>query len=347
MIINEVFTKQQTIINYPVKELVAMLGEGRVKVRNKNQFQIRKIRNYIFENVLMDQIYLPPLVASLEEGSLANGTPSRLMIIDGTQRLLALAQISSQIVDRINSEVDEERQQGRKLLQSLSSTELAVQIFEGLSAKEADQLYIDLNTKSKKVSLSKRIAYDSRNEINRITNEILMGNRLLKEAGVEVEKRAVIRPNNKNLLSLSQLRQIVGLFTTGKTISSSLVQENLFSLNNEENSELINTWFEELFKLHPARTIGDYEVCMLASFPVLYSVANYAASELEESSFEEKKELITTRMRRLQGVDWSPSNRVWREFNGTERGKSGCYFINADKANMLALVSWLQREGGE
>jgi hypothetical protein len=77
------------------------------------------------------------------------------------------------------------------------------------------------------VSLSKRIAYDTRNEINRITNDILRDNGFLREAGVELEKRAVMRPTNQNLLSLSQL-------------------------HSEENSELITGWFRELFALHPA-----------------------------------------------------------------------------------------------
>lgn len=39
-----------------------------------------------------------------------------------------------------------------------------------------------------------------------MTNEILQVNELLKVAGVEQEKHAVMRPKNKNLVSLSQLR---------------------------------------------------------------------------------------------------------------------------------------------
>ena len=324
-----------------------MLAEGRLKVREKNQLQVRKIRNYIFDNVLADQIYLPPLVAYLEEGKLGDHKPLRLTIIDGTQRILALSQTNSMIVHRIHSEVEEERRQGLKLLQSLNSTELAVQVFEGLEETEADQLYIDLNTKSKKVSLSKRIAYDSRNEINRITNEILLENLQLKGAGVEEEKRAVMRPNNKNFVSLSQLRQLVGLFITGKTISSSLVQENLFTLNGEENRELINLWLKELFKLHPVETMGDYEVCMLASFPLLYSVANYAVKDMEELSFDEKKTELLRRMKSLRRVDWHPANKVWKTFKGNERGSRRLFFIQQDKANMTAIVSWLQLQGGE
>lgn len=347
MLVNEIFTKKQTIINYTVKELVAMLADGRLVVRDRNKLQIRKIRSYIIDNVLTEQVYLPPLVAYIEEGSLSEGKPKGLTIIDGTQRMVALSQTNSLIIHKIHSDDNLERQQGHKLLHSLNDTELAVQVFEGLGANEADQLYIDLNTKGKKVSLSKRIAYDSRNEINRITNEILMDNEELKAAGVEEEKRAVIRPNNKNFVSLSQLRQIVGLFITGRTISSSLVQENLFTLDSAENIELINLFFRELFKLHPADTIGDYEECMLAGYPLLYSLANYAIKDMEEMSFEEKKEALLQRMKKLQGVDWHPHNKIWKEFNGSIKGTRRLFFLSQEKANMSAIVAWLQREGGE
>lgn len=347
MIINDIFSKKQTIINYPVRELVTMLAEGRLRIRDKDVLQIRKIRAYIFDNVLTDQIYLPPLVAYLEEGTLADGKPAKLTIIDGTQRIVALSQTTNSIVHRVNSEIEQERRQGLKLLQSLSHTEMAVQVFEGLTANEADQLFIDLNTKGKKVPLSKRIAFDSRNDINRITNEILVDNILLREVGVEEEKRAVIRPKNRNFVSLSQLRQIVGLFITGKTISSSLEQENLFTLNSEENIELINLWFAELFKLHPIDSISNYEKCMLASYPLLYSIANYAVHGMKEMGFEEKKEELLLRMRKLKFIDWSPSNKVWKQFKGSERGSRRLYFLNQDKANMAAIVSWLQLQGGE
>lgn len=348
MLINDVFTKRQTIINYPIKVMLQMLTDKELTLKEINKVQVRMIRRYILDNLLTEQIYLPPIVARLKEGSLfTDSKPTQLIVIDGTQRIYALAQLSMYIRKAISSDDEETRGKGLELLYTLDKIEIAVQVFEGFDTNEADQLYIDLNTISKKVALSKRISFDSRNEINQTTNEILHSNSLLKKAGVEQEKRAVMRPKNKNFISLSQLRQLVAYFITGKRISSTLAFTTEMTAHNDENIALINLWFEELFKLHPVKTIGNYEVSKLASFPLLYAVAVYASTGLEEESFEGKKEAIVSRMQQLRKVDWARSSPVWRNFNGSERGREKYYYLANDKKNIDALLSWLQRQGGE
>lgn len=304
------------------------------------------IRRYIFDNLLKDNIYLSPIVAMLEEGFLEDGKPQKLRVIDGTQRIMALFELKSLVPKTISSEKETEVKTGFRLHYTLDHVQLAVQVFEGLSIKEADQFYIDLNTKGKKVSLSKRIAYDSRNEINQATNEVLASNHLLMEAGVEQEKNAVMRPKNKNLLSLSQLRQLVALFITGKTITSNQSLDLVQLLQTEENIDIINTWFEELFVLHPVKTIGNYEVSMLASFPLLTSIAIYAIEGIEDMSFAEKKQVVVQRMRNLKQIDWTRDQPIWREFDGSKRGREKYFYLNNNKKNINAIVAWLRLKGG-
>lgn len=347
MLINEIFEKKQTIVNYKVKDLLKMLSENRLTLRETNKVQVRMIRKYLFDNILTKEIYMPPIVAMLKKGSLSDGKPTQLTIIDGSQRLKALSQLGVMISKAIQSEDEEERKKGFKLNYSLDEVEVAVQIFEGFSTAEANQLYIDLNTKGKKVALSKRIAYDSRNEINQTTNQVLSNNEQLRRAGVEQEKNAVMRPKNKNLLSLSQLRQLVTLFITGKAVTSNATLDTIKLLPTEENIDLINTWFEELFKLYPVSTIGDYNKSMLASFPLLLAVVNYAIEDTEELSFFEKKKRIIERMRGLKKVDWTRESTVWREFSGSERGRDRYFYLDNNKRNIRALIAWLQLKGGE
>lgn len=229
----------------------------------------------------------------------------------------------------------------------LKSVVISVQVFEGVSSTEADQMYIDFNTKGKKVSLSKRIAYDSRNAINQATKQVLQANEKLREAGVEQEKIAVVRPKNKNLLSLSQLRQLVALFIDGGTVSSKLAQDRVLTRETEETIELINFWFEELFKLHPVETIGNYDISIFASFPLLYAVGSYAIEGTEEIEETELKTQIKRRMEKLRSIDWSRDNPVWREFDGSERGKEKYFYLKNDKKNIKAITNWLSRKGGE
>ena len=348
MIVREVFTKRQAMVSYTIGELVEMFNNEQITLREINKLQVRMIRRYILSNALKEQVYLPPIVARVEDGrSLDEGKPANLVIIDGTQRLKALMELQTYVEKAISSDDDQARLEGLELIGGLEKIEVAFQIFEGLDAGEADQLYIDLNTKSKKVALSKRISFDSRNEINQATNKVLQRNDLLKKAGVELEKRAVMRPKNKNLLSLSQLRQIIAYFITGKRISSNLAYEAEMNLLNDDPIEIIDVWFDELFKLYPVKRIGNYEVSMLASFPLLYAVAVYAVVDTGDMNFEEKKEVVIARMRKLEKVDWARTNTVWREFNGSVRGREKYYYLNNDKKTIDALTSWLQRQGGE
>lgn len=347
MIINEVFTKRQTITTYTLDELLKMLKENRLILREVNPEQVRMIRRYLFDNILTSQIYLPPIVAYIEEGCLDDGKPTKLFVIDGTQRIKALSQLEGQVIKAVASDIEEEQKKGFTMQYALPQVTVAVQIFEGLTKEEANQMFIDHNTKGKKVALSKRIAYDSRNSINMMTNQILQTNTLLKEAGVEQEKHAVMRPKNKKLLSLSQLRGLVGLFSLGRPIKSQATLEAISPQQMEESVALMDAWFNELFALQPAETIGDYEVSMLASFPLQTAVATYSIEGLEALSFEEKKEEMIQRMRRLHAVDWTRAHPQWREFSGSERGRDQYYYLHDDKKTMAALVGWLRRKGGE
>ncbi|MDR7240500.1 DNA sulfur modification protein DndB [Neobacillus drentensis] len=343
MIVNDVFSKQQSIAAYSILELTALIKNGQVKLREVNKLQVRAIKKYILENTNSERIYFPPIVSNVKEGSLYKGKPNEMTIIDGNQRLKALCQIEELGYRAIKSEKEEDIKKGYKLLHFLEDTKIATLIFESLSDDEVDQLYIDLNTKGKKVALSKRIAFDSRNKLNQITNKVLLSNKQLKTAGVEEEKRAVVRPNNKKLLSLSQLRQIVAIFLTGKMIYRTSDEGYEAHLDGKEYIELLNIWFYELFEMYPPEDIGDLNKSMIANNPLLLSIAYYANKGLEKRSFKDRKQEIQNRMKQLQDVNWSINNPAWKEFKGIKR--SGLYFLSNDKVTMENLVKWLQKQG--
>ncbi|WP_066400415.1 DNA sulfur modification protein DndB [Neobacillus mesonae] len=343
MIVNDVFSKRQSIATYTIQELSVLIKNGQVTLREVDKLHVRAIKKYILENVLTEQIYFPPMVANV--ACIGVDKPLEMTIIDGNQRLKAFCQIEEMGCRTAKSDHEEEMKRGYKLLHFVQNTEVAIQLFEGLTKEEADQLFIDLNTKGKKVALSKRIAFDSRKELNKITNSILRTNRQLKTAGVEIEKRAVVRPMNKKLLSLSHLRQLVAIFLTGKMVYRTVDDRYEAYLEQKEYIQLINTWLSELFKLYRPERIGDLQVSMLASHPLLASIAYYANKGLEISSFEERKQELINRMRSLQKVDWKSTNPIWKSFKGTARG--GFYYLTNDKENIHKLVKWLEQQGGE
>lgn len=341
MIVSDVFTKRQSIATYTLNELSTLVSSSQITLRQVNKLHVRAIKKYILENVLTEQIYFPPIVANVSY--LGTEKPQELTIIDGNQRIAALCRMEEMGYSAAKSDEREKMKIGYKLLQFVQHAEIAVQIFEGLSEEEADQLYIDLNTKGKKVALSKRIAFDSRQELNIITNTILKTNTQLNIAGVEIEKRAVVRPANKKLLSLSQLRQIVAIFLTGKMVFRTVGDRYETNLEADEYIQLIHTWFDELFQLYPPERIGDFQVSMLANHPLLISIAYYANKGLGRTGREERKQELVKRMAKLVDVDFNRQNPIWKEFKGTAR--AGYYYLANDKADIEKLVSWLEKQG--
>ncbi|KAF0822141.1 MULTISPECIES: DNA sulfur modification protein DndB [Cytobacillus] len=342
MIVHDIFTKRQTFIALPVSELVNMHKEERLILRDTNQLQVRRIKKYIFSNAAGGEIYLPPLVAAAEEGMLDGQTPGRLKIVDGSHRLKALLQLEDQIFMSMKSEKDEEIRNAYHLQYLLEKTEIAIQVLEGLSIDEENQLFIDLNTKGKQVALSKRIAYDSRDRLNGITNRILQSNAKLIEAGVETEKRAIIRPANKKFLSLSQLRLLVATFLAGKLLSRSDEWKENARGEDEAYMDIVNSWFDKLFTFDSPKRIGNYHETMLASFPLIQAVSLYAIKDWENQSLSAKKRSLNERMDSIKGVDWSSKNPEWRRFDGMARGEY--FYPDKSKRNIEVIANWLESQ---
>ncbi|XJZ26996.1 DNA sulfur modification protein DndB [Bacillota bacterium Lsc_1132] len=345
MITHEVFSKRQTVAVYSIQELTSLIEKEKVILREVNKLHVRALKKYLLENVSSEQIYFPPIVANAESLSPNQDKPDQFIIVDGTQRLKALCLLEEMAYKAIRSDNDEEIKIGYKLLYFFQHSAVSVLIFAGLTASECDQLYIDLNTKGKKVALSKRISFDSRSGLNTITNQVLKTNCQLKIAGVEDEKRAVVRPKNKNLLSLTQLRQIVGIFLTGKMVYRTTEDSFQPYLQGEEYVRLLNTWFDELFACYPAERIGDFRESMIANTPLLMSIAYYANKGLEKYPFIERKNEMLQRMKPLRTVNWQRSNPIWQQFKGTSKGRDGYFYLSNEKETIESLVEWLKKQG--
>jgi len=329
-------TVRQEVIAVSIPKLVQMVDEGKIELRSVNQAQVRSIKRYIEEAFGKKQVYFPPLVAHV-----APEHNTKWRLIDGSKRAAALVQLyktNKKILEHY--EDDKERV---KLDILLNETEMGVHLFSGLTDEEQDQLYIDFNTKGKKVALSKLIEYDSRNAVNKIANEVLKRNVLLQLAGVETEKRAMLRPANKKFLSLSQLRQVVALFITGNTYIKSPEMDVKLLLEPEEYVKLIDDWLHQLFLLYPHEHIGNYEKTILASFTMILAIAYYVNEGLLSDPPPLRKETMRKRMEPLRLVNWDVHNREWEQFNGSYRGGKRLYFFNHDKQTLLNIVQWLKQ----
>lgn len=327
----------QSIDTVSIQEVIEWIESGLIKYRTHNQPRVKLFKTYIVDNINSHFLFIPPVVIN------RSGEPqSEYTVIDGNVRIKALSQLKALIKEKEESEDIEDMIIGHKLRQFFEYGVISVQWFDSLSTETINQLYIDFNTKGKKVSLSKLIAYDSRNEINHITNEILNHNLELQIAGIEMEKRSVVKPRNSNLLSLSQLRRLITIFLTHVPTLTVPKGPIKTSLNKEENIELVSEWFYSLFELHEPATIGDYKQTILSSFPLLTAMAYYSIKDTEHLTFEEKQQVMCKRMQALHSLNFKTEHPIWNQFEGTINHKTNLIILRGTTTNILSLASWLE-----
>lgn len=312
-----------------LNDLSYMIAEDNLILRETNKEHVQALRKYLLTGHDKKQVYLPMLVAN-------KTSDGKLHMIDGSTRAKA---IYSLYVTMQNKQIIKNDVM-TKLAVYFENSSIGIQVFNNLSQEECDQLYIDFNTRGKKVSLSKLIEYDSRHLHNQITNKLMETNATLKQAGIETEKRAIIRPTNKHFLSLSQLRQIVGVFMEGNHLASKKETNKTYPLTEQEYVQLVNTWINELFKWHDPTDIGNYHNTMLASIPVILSLVYYVNDGEIEKAMEERVVEVKKKMQALAKVDWSTQNKRWQSFKGSYRKGTNLYFLNNDVETMKQLISW-------
>lgn len=329
----------QQLSVYTVAQLANLYEHERLILRSVDMRHTRRIRTYIMDQFMNNDVFIPPFVGSKNDDI--------LYIIDGSSRLKAILEMFPLIERMQLSEDPQVQKKGIILDMTLANVELSFQVFSNFTVEERDQLFIDLNTKGKKVALSKRIAYDSRNMINIVTNELLQQHTALALAGIEQEKVSLNRPANKNFLSLSHLRAIVSLFLVGKetdhTIHTNPVDPKLI----DERMPLLTVWLEELFKLESPDKIGNYHMSILANFMFVRALAYYALAGETRITKTQKVDYIRERMQSLTHISWETKQPLWERFAGTYRGKEQLYFVNKDKKTLEAIIEWLCIEGGE
>ena len=90
MNLQELGTKKRSMTSFSIVELISLVRNGQIQVRDTDQTRVRSIRNYLLENALTENIYIPPLIVNLEEGEISDPSTMKLSIIDGSQRMKVL-----------------------------------------------------------------------------------------------------------------------------------------------------------------------------------------------------------------------------------------------------------------
>ncbi|MBP1156636.1 MULTISPECIES: DNA sulfur modification protein DndB [unclassified Paenibacillus] len=310
--------------------------------------QRRKIANYLQERDL-DRVFFGPVTLSLRDvSSLAKAETglflrpgSKLSILDGQHRILALGYVGEQMLKEArrldkkvaamkikhrkspdNAEIASELEQlegqveqlERRRLELMES-ELAVQIYIGLSEEEEKQLFGDINSKVQLVSKELGHSFDSIDPLNVVIQQVVDHNVFLKGAGVE--RRANLTAYNKNFTSFSWLYSTATMLFTGKMQPSYELARKI-KQDPSTYIEILHQFYTTLIPLMPEQPgLPQYNS---SSRAMQESIALYANRHLFADGKYVKN--WTSCLSIFEGFDWTQENeQLIERFGQLDNGK--------------------------
>lgn len=296
--------------------------------------QRRKIANYLQEREL-DRVFFGPVTLSLREvGQLAkeNGRlylrhGSKLSILDGQHRILALGYVNDQLLKETRTiekklaaqkvkhrkkpedrEVAEELERLEGLLEgvearriALMETELSVQLYIGLGETEERQLFGDINSQIQLVSKELGHSFDSTDPINLLIQQVAEHNVLLRGAGVE--QRNNLTAFNKSFTCPSWLYSTACMLLSGKMRPSYELARNVRK-NFQNCVEILHQFYNAILPSMPEQPgLSQYTS---SSRVMQESLAWYAYEQLFREG--EYRSGWTSCLEILRGFDWSHDN---------------------------------------
>ncbi|MEV2323357.1 DNA sulfur modification protein DndB [Paenibacillus larvae] len=318
----------------PVKDLLNYTAIDPVVQRKLSKMQRRKISTYLQEREL-DEVFFGPVTLSLRDvGSLSKNEEglvlrhgSKLSVLDGQHRILALGFVNEQMQKEVkrherklaglkiklkrepeNEELAEQAEQTQGIINQLEErrlglmeTELAVQIYIGLTEEEEQQLFGDINSKVQLVSKELGHSFDSVDPLNLVIQQVAEHNVFLKGAGVE--KRSNLTAFNRNFTSYSWLYATATMLFSGRMQPSYELQRKIRQ-DLSAYVEMFHQFFNTLLPMMPEQP-GLVQYTSVNRV-MQESIALYAHAFLFKNGKYNPN--WTHCLRILDGFDWSHDN---------------------------------------
>jgi hypothetical protein len=347
--------------------------------RKLSLMQRRKISNYLQEREL-DQVFFGPVTLSMRDiGALAQAEDmsaqqsfvlkrgSKLSVLDGQHRLLALGFVGEQMAREVRRNVRkvsvcklklrkepeaeglrEELAELEALVEGLEArrlalmeTELAVQIYIGLNEEEEKQLFGVINSKVQLVSKELGHSFDSVDPINLVIQQVADHHALLKEAGIEM--RGSLTAFNRNFTCFSWLYSAATMLFSGR------MQPSYELLRNVRKDmpfyvEVLHQFFSAVLPLMPEQPgLPQYTS---ATRVMQESIALYANQFLfRNGAYNEE---WTNCLRILDGFDWSHRNEeLFYIFGSQDNGKLNLIHEKSLRKHSKLLKFFLEGMDGE
>lgn len=309
--------------------------------RDISYTRIPKIVNYI-DNLDSDiGIFFPALVFSFRGNPVNYYTSDyeldlpveqSLVVIDGQHRIKALERYLNKTVDVSKRD---------KILNSF----LTIQIYFGLNTDEEKNLFVDINSNAKKVSMSLITKFDKRDVLNVLVTDLYNISDSLQSAKIEFNKSRLIRPGNKYFSTSSRLKELISIILFGK---KSMNKKDTVKLNERYDDILVflDKLFTELFKNLPPEP-GNVLKNILGHYATQHAIGYYIndtimlkGDQLEWiSNWEDDIEALSS-------INWETTNPLWKQFLVTTRNNTAYEYQTIEEYQSIKLFEVIKKELG-
>ncbi|WP_191567309.1 DNA sulfur modification protein DndB [Metabacillus idriensis] len=276
--------------------------------RDINYSRLNPLSKYIDSYDTEIGIFLPSLVFAFPEDpstcydkqkkELNIPVNVKLKVIDGQHRIKGLEHLLKNI---------SESERKNRLLDST----LTAQIYFGLKDEDEKNVFVDINSNAKRVSMSLITKYDTREIMRVLVRDLYNTCTILETIGVEFNKSRIVKPNSTMFFTSARLKSFINALLFGKA-KTSKKDEEIIKNRYDDILIFLDKFFIVLFEALPS-VPGDVKKYTLGHEALQMAIALYLH---EEIIIETEKDMIWINnwepiIDKLSNFDWSARNSLF------------------------------------
>jgi len=254
----------------------------------------------------------------------------KLIVMDGQHRIKAIERFLENTND-----IDKKT----KMLNSF----LTVQIYFGLQIDDEKNLFADINSNVKKVSMSLITKFDTRDALNVLVTELYNVCDALQIAKIEFNKSRLARPANDYFSTSSRLKEFISITLFGKKSPNKKDIANL-AIQYDDIIVFLDKLFSELFRNLPPYP-GNVLDNILGHYATQHALGYYLHDAIitDDTKIDwiiNWEEEIET----LSDISWKVNNPLWKKFLITNRKNTPYEYTKIEEYQSKQLFELIKKE---
>ncbi|MCM3068517.1 DGQHR domain-containing protein [Priestia flexa] len=228
----------------------------------------------------------------------------KLKVLDGQHRIKALEDLVSKTEDPYRKEI-------------LLNSTLTAQIYFNLVEQDERNLFADINSNAKRISMSLITKFDTRDIFRVLIRDIYHTSKPLQNAGVEFNKSRIVRPTSTLFFTAARLRAFIMKLLFGRITNLSKKNEKILEKNYDDILVFLEKFFNVFFDVLP-KTPGDVKSHVLGHEGIQNSIALYLNELIFlESSGKDDIQWIDNwedELEKFRFLNWKVTNPLWQPY---------------------------------